>query len=95
MDLKRPATISLKNLSSAVEQAAKTATEKNQAQFSPGLHIGPTILGKIIRPPVKEFAQAEKLAAEITQHVSAGGGPLAASHGQLQPAVLATGGHII
>jgi hypothetical protein len=93
MAAKRPATISIKNLSAAVEKAAKHASEKNQAQFGAGIHIGPIITGKVARP--QDFAQAEKLASDLTAHVAGTEGALAAAQGSLEPAVLLRGGVII
>ena len=93
MAVKRAASISLKNLSAAVEKAAQVVAEKNQTTFASGLHIGPTISGKVARP--KDFAQAEKLASDLTNSLTHTGGPFAAAGAALEPAVLIRGGVII
>lgn len=93
MAAKRPASISIKNLSAAVEKAARLAAEKNHAQFAAGIHIGPIITGKVARP--QDFAHAEQLASDLATHVASGDGALAAIRGSLEPAVLVRGGLII
>ena len=91
MAVKRAPSISLKNFSAAVEKASQLLAEKNQ--LTQGLHISPTIIGKVARP--KDFAQAEKLASDLTNSLTHGGGPLAALHAPAEPAVLIRGGVII
>jgi hypothetical protein len=93
MAAKRATTISLKELSAAVEKAAKQAGEKNQAQFASGIRIGPTISGKVARP--KDLAQAERIATDLTRSLTGGGGALAAAGAAVEPAVLIHGGVII
>jgi hypothetical protein len=92
MAAKRATTISLKELSAAVEKAAKQVGEKNQAQFASGIRIGPTISGKVARP--KDLAQAERIATDLTRSLT-GGGAVAAAGAAVEPAVLIHGGVII
>ena len=97
MNSKRPATISVKELSAAVDHAVKVVSEKNKVQFASGLHIGPTISGKTVRG-IKEIAQAEAVASQLTHEISGGGkkggsGSLAGA--PLEPAVLLREGLII
>jgi hypothetical protein len=93
MATKRAATISVKQLSAAVEKAAKAVAEKNKAQFASGVRIGPTISGKVARPT--NMAQAQKLATDLTRSLSGKGGALAAAKSAVEPAVLIRGGEII
>ena len=93
MATKRAVSISLKNLSAAVEKAAKVVAEKNKTQFAPGFELRPTISGKVARP--KDLAQAQKLATDLTKSLGGRGGPLAAVRGSLEPAVLIHGGVVI
>jgi len=93
MAVKRAASISLKNFSAAVERAAQLVAQKNQAQLTQGLHISPTIIGKVARPP--DLAQAQKLASDLTNSLTRSGGPLAAAKATAEPAVLIRGGVII
>jgi len=97
MTSKRPATISIKQLSAAVEHAVKTVAEKNKVQFASGLHVGPTISGKTVRG-VKEIAQAESIANQLTHAFSGGGraGVTASlARARLEPAVLVRDGLIL
>ena len=85
-------TVSLKNLSSAVENAVKTVSDK-KIQFEPGIHVGPgNICGKVARE-IADLKTAEKVASEITSHLSAnasGGGAAAALNlPHAEPVVLA------
>jgi len=67
---KRPPTISIKNLSKAVDRAVKVASEKHGVQLSPEFHLGPgTIMGRRL-PPDIELKQAEQIASEITKQVT-------------------------
>jgi hypothetical protein len=89
MNSKRPATISVKSLSAAVERAVKVVQQKNNVQFSAGLLIGPTIAGKQLRD-VTEIAQAEQAAASLTQELNAVAGLSGA-----EPGVLVRGGIVL
>jgi hypothetical protein len=101
----RAATISIAQLSSAVNQAVKTAQTKHNLnlegtniQFLPNWQI----LGRVLREALLEdFGEAQQFAndvAEAANHVSAGGGA-AASAGvttpKFQPAIVWDGRHII
>ena len=69
MNSKRPASISVKNLSAAVERAVKVVEQKNKAQFASGLFLGPIIAGKQLAA-VTEIAQAERVADALTQELA-------------------------
>ena len=65
-----PATISIKEVSKAVEQAVKVASEKHKVKFSPDLRFGPgTIMGRQLLQADITISQAEQIAGEITQQV--------------------------
>jgi hypothetical protein len=69
----RPPTISVKELSHAVEQAVKIASEKHKVQFAPGLLVAPgSIMGRQLLEDNIPISKAGQIAAEITQHVTAG-----------------------
>jgi hypothetical protein len=85
--LRRPATISIKNLSSAVQQAVQAVGVSQKMEIDHKLHVGPIIMGIILRP--EQLPQAETVAAEITARVGASHGA-----GKLEPAVLIKGGLI-
>jgi phosphatidylserine decarboxylase len=89
MNSKRPATISVKNLSAAVERAVTVVQQKNNVQFASGLLIAPTIAGKQLNN-VTEIAQAEQAAASLTQELSAVAGVSGA-----ESAVLVRGGIVL
>jgi hypothetical protein len=89
MNGKRPATISVKNLSTAVERAVSVVQQKNKVQFASGLLIGPTIAGKQLKA-VTEIAQAEQVAASLTQELSGVAGLSGA-----ESAVLVRGGVVL
>lgn len=88
---KKPVTIALKDLSHAVQQAVA----QHQVHAEPGFHIGPIIMGIILRPPVVEIEKASEIASKITAHVgTAHSAALAGS--QLEPGVfIRPGGPII
>jgi hypothetical protein len=68
---KNPPTISIKDLSKAVEHAVKIASAKHNVQFSPEFRIGPGgIMGRQLMEPEIGSKQAEQIATEITQHVA-------------------------
>ena len=102
----RAATISIAQLSTAVNQAVKTAQTKHNlnlegtnVQFVPNWQI----LGRILRDAeIVDFGQAQQFANDVTQaanHVAAGGGvaTAAATTGaaHFQPAIVWDGRHII
>lgn len=94
----RPPTISIREVSKAVEHAVKVASEKHKVQFSPAFRLGPgTIMGRQILQADIGLKQAEQVAAEITQHVAGGGVGAAPTLGTipLEPAVLVRPGIII
>ena len=85
-------TVSLKNLSSAVDQAVKTISDK-KIHFEPGIQIGPgNICGKILRE-LTDLKAAEDAAAHITSQLSGGaagaGGAAAIQLPHAEPVVLA------
>jgi hypothetical protein len=87
----KPATLAIKDLSRAVQEAAA----RHNIPAQPGIHFGPIIMGIILRPPAPEIRTAEEAAANIASHV---GTTSAAALGgaQLEPAVLVRpGGPII
>lgn len=87
----RPATIGIKDLSSAVTKAVAAVAAKQKIQLEHQLHIGPIITGIILRP--QDLNHAEAVAAELTSQLkSAGGAALGAA--ALEPAVLIAGGRI-
>lgn len=91
-----PKSITVKDLSAAVNHAVKLVAEKNKVQFTPEFHIGPgLIMGKMPVQKFTEIAQAEKFASEIAGHMKAAGGALAGVAANLEPTVLIRGGHII
>ena len=87
--VKKPVTLRIADLSRTVQQAvANHPAEK-------GFHLGPIIMGIILRPPIAQFEEANHIATHITQQVHAGHGAALAGT-QLQPAVLSRpGGPII
>ncbi len=95
----RPPTISIKDISKAVEHAVKVAGEKHQVQFSPEFRLGPgTIMGRQLLQADIALKQAEQIATEITQQVTsgaAGAAPAALAATHLEPAVLVGRGIII
>lgn len=92
MPVNRPATISVKELSQAVDRAVKIARDKHGVEFAPAFQINPGIvIGRQLLKSV-DLAQAQKLAAEITQEVtrSAGAESTAALAGKhFEPVVVA------
>jgi|GEM_PF-6130297 len=86
----RPPTLSTKDLSKAVENAVKAATEKHKVQFAPDFRIGPgTIIGRQLLQADIGLKQAEQIATEITQHITAGEGAVTAlAKTRFEPAVL-------
>jgi len=94
----RPQVIAAKDISGAVEQAVKLATEKHKEKFGPDFSIGPgTIMGRYLLESKIALNQAEQLATEITQHVNGQGATRAAgatAH-RFEPAVLIRNGLIL
>lgn len=89
----RPPTISIKDLSKAVEHAVKVASAKHKVQFSPEFRMGPgTIIGRKLVQADIELTQAKQIATEVTQHVVTDAGTGAAAvAAQFEPAVLIRG----
>ena len=85
--VQRPATISIKNLSSAVQTAVKAVGDRQKIEIDHQLHVSPIIMGLILRPQDKQHA--EEVAARITDQMGASHGA-----GKLEPAVLIKGGVI-
>lgn len=88
----RPQVIAAKDISKAVDQAVKLAARKHKVKFEPEFHIGPgIIMGRYLLGSSGEIKQAERLAAEITQHVNGQGGAAKGARvapRQFEPAVL-------
>lgn len=93
----RPPTISIKDLSNAVDKAVKVASDKHKVQFGPDFRIGPgTILGRQLLQAETSLKQAEQIATEITQQATAGGPAAQAfAGGHFEPTVLVGRGIII
>lgn len=89
--MSKPAALAIKDLNKAVEEAASRLKVKTES----GLHIGPIIMGKIVRPPVADIKTVEEAATSIASHL--GSSHSAALSGiKLEPAVLIRpGGPII
>lgn len=86
----KPVTIGVKEVSSAVHKAV-SALKLPEGTPAPKFHVGPIILGIIIRP--QDLSQAPKVAEEVTNQVkSAAGARLAGV--SLEPSVLIRGGVI-
>lgn len=84
----RPRTISISEVSKAVEHAVKTASEKHKVEFGSGLRFGPgTIMGRQLLKADIAINQAEQIATEITRQVPGGG--------ELEPSVWVGRGIII
>jgi hypothetical protein len=93
---KKPITISIKDLSKAVEGAVNVASKKNKVQFSPGFRIVPgTIIGRQILHADMGLKQAEQIATEITRNVMSAPHAVALGKPKIEPAVLIRGGEII
>jgi hypothetical protein len=91
---RRPPTIAISDLSKAVEQAVKVATEKHKVQFLAEFRIGPgTIIGRQLLTADIGLKQAEQIATEIAEHVTTKVESAAAiAANQFEPAVLIKGG---
>jgi hypothetical protein len=85
--LQRPATISIKNLSSAVQAAVKAVGDRQKIEIDHKLHVSPIIMGIILRP--EQLLNSETVAAAITTQMGDSHGA-----GRLEPAVLIKGGVI-
>jgi hypothetical protein len=91
-----PSSISLKQLTSSVDQAVKAAVQRHPAKVTNGFAINPGIICGPILEAATDLKLAQQIADEITQQVQkaqAGGAAAAAS--AFQSAVLVTRGHII
>lgn len=86
----KPPTLSIKELSQAVDHAVKIATQKHKVEFAPEFRINPgTIIGRQLLQADIKVSQAQQIATDITQHLSnAKVGPTAAAGIQpFEPAV--------
>lgn len=71
MDTHRPLTISVKDLSQAVERAVRLVAAQHNVEFTPELKIYPSLLiGRQIRQDNITFQRAEQIATEITNHLT-------------------------
>ena len=88
----KPPTLSIKDLSKAVDHAVRIASEKHKVEFSPEFRINPgTIIGRQLLQRDIPVSQAQQIAAEITQHLSnakIGGASFAGGSSPLEPFVL-------
>ena len=91
MPINCPATISMKQLSQAVDRAVTRAKEKHGVDFAASFQISPGIvIGRQLRASV-DLAQAQKIAGEITQEITVSPGTEAAAAlggKRFEPAVL-------
>jgi hypothetical protein len=90
--------ISLKQLTTSVDQAVKAAVQRHQAKVSNGFTINPGIICGPILEAATDLKTAQQIADEITQQVQkaqAGGPAAAAAAPAFESAVLITRGHII
>lgn len=97
----RPPTISIKDLSKAVDHAVKVVAEKHKVQLAPEFSFsGGLIMGRWLLQAEIGLQEAQQVATGIAQHVTAGGAAPAAlgaalSATHLTPAVLSRPGGII
>jgi hypothetical protein len=71
MDTYRPLTLSIKDLSQAVEKAVHLVAARHNLEFTPELKIYPgLIIGRQIRRDNITFQQAEQIATEITDQLA-------------------------
>jgi len=82
----KPPTLSIKELSHAVDQAVKLASQKHNVQFG-GFQLNPgTLIGRQILQADIKLNQAQQIATEITEHLSnAKAGPAAAAAAGFPP----------
>ncbi|HET9365780.1 MAG TPA: hypothetical protein VFP71_12290 [Candidatus Angelobacter sp.] len=88
--MKRPASVSIKQLSSAVEKAVSAVKQQQGLQLGQGLHFGPIIMGIILQPAQLPAEKLEKIAADLTGHLKP-----ALGGATLEPGVLIANGRII
>jgi hypothetical protein len=89
---KRPSTISVADLSKAVEESIKIVGKKHKVQFAPGFHIGPgTIIGRQLASADISLKAAKEIATEITEHVTAAIGRDKPQAARFEPVVVAMG----
>ena len=93
----RPQSLSVKNLSAAVDKAISVARDKHNVQFQPGFQIGPGLIMGRWLAEVANLETVQEAAQTITAHVNAGGGlhAAAAKPGAFEPVVLSAGNRII
>jgi hypothetical protein len=96
-----PSSISLKQLTTSVDQAVKAAVQRHSAKVSNGFTINPGIICGPILDAATDLKVAQQIADEITQQVqkaqavSLGAKASAVAAPAFQSAVLATRGHVI
>jgi hypothetical protein len=92
----KPSTVSLKQLTSTVDQAVKLALERHPAKSTANFVINPGILAGPILDSATNIQVAQQIAQTITAQVQQAGGFAAAAAGApLQYGVLITPTHII
>jgi hypothetical protein len=71
MDTHRPLTLSIKELSQAVEKAVQRVAAQHHIEFTPELKIYPgLIIGRQLRRNNLTCQQAEQIATEITEQLA-------------------------
>lgn len=67
----KPPTLSIKELSQAVDHAVKIASQKHKVEFAPEFRISPgTIIGRQVLQADIKVNQAQQIATDIAQHLS-------------------------
>jgi hypothetical protein len=90
-----PSSISLKQLTSSVDQAVKAAVQRHPAKVTNGFTINPGIICGPILEAATDLKLAQQIADEITQQVQKAQAGGAAGASAFQSGVLVTRGHII
>lgn len=87
----KPVTLAIKDLNKAVQEASSRLAVKPE----PGIHLGPIIMGIILRPPIPEIKTVEEVATNLAGHIQTAHAA-ALGGAKLEPAVLIRpGGPII
>jgi hypothetical protein len=89
--------ISIRDLSKAVDDAVKLATQRHKVQFSPELLIAPGgIIGRQLSQANVSLHQAEQIAGEMAQHLETQAlSSSASAPAKIEPLVLVRQGGII
>jgi hypothetical protein len=87
----RPASISIKDLSTAVKKAVSTVQQKEGLQLQHELHFGRIITGIILQPA--QLPKAEKIASDLAGQIRTSAPSLGGA--ALEPGVLIANGRII